>query len=228
VRYLGVPVGIVESVKPREEKVEAVVRFEPGYDFLRREGSAFSVVRLSVSLNGVSGLETAVSGVYIECVPAKGGGSLTDHFAGVSLAEATLEAKEETGLEVVVTTDSSNISVDAPVSYRGLAVGRVLRKVLAADGRKVGLCVVISAPYASLIRENTKFWDASGIKVSLGFLSLKVQTGSLDALARGGLAFATPDNAEMGAPVKRGHEFPLFPAPRKEWLRWAPNFPTDN
>jgi paraquat-inducible protein B len=227
VRHLGLPVGLVESVASKNGNVEAVVRFNPGYDFLRREGSAFSIVRLNVSLNGVSGLETVVSGVYIDCVPAEGG-RLVESFHGVSLAKAAFEEKEEHGLEIVVTASHTTIGLDAPVSYRGITVGKVGRKVLAADGRKVGLCVVISQPYASLIRENTKFWDAGGVKVTLGFFDLKVQTGSLDSLAHGGLAFATPNNADMGAAVEPGHEFELNAAPRRDWLRWAPTIPTEN
>jgi paraquat-inducible protein B len=184
-------------------------------------------VRLNVSLNGVSGLETVVSGVYIDCAPAARG-ELRDTFTGVSLAKAAFETKEEKGFEVVVTAEHTNIAVDAPVTYRGLVVGRVLRKILAAGGKKTGLCVVINPPYAELVRTNTKFWDTSGVKIALGFFSLKLQTGSLDALTHGGLAFATPDNAAMGPAVERGHEFELNPAPRREWLRWAPTFPQED
>lgn len=221
-RYLGVPVGIVESLRTKDDSVEATVRFNPGYDFLRREGSKFSVVRLNVSLNGVSGLETVVSGVYIDCVPA-GGGKPAEHFRGVSLAKEEFAQEEEKGFEVVVTADRTNIAIDAPVTYRGLVVGKVGRKILADDGKSVGLCVVIDRAYAGLIRENTKFWDAGGVKVSLGFFALKVQTQSLDAIARGGIAFATPD--ELGAKVEQGHEFPLQKQPRPEWLKWSPALP---
>lgn len=224
VRHLGVPVGFVESVTSRDGKVEAVIRLNDGYDFLRREGSAYSIVRLDLSLNGVSGLETLLSGIYIECVPGEGR-KLLDRFTGVSAAKAAFEAEEERGLEVVVTAPHTNIAVDAPVSYRGLPVGKVGRKVLSDDGREVGLCVVIDPPYSQLVRANTKFWDVSGVKLSLGFFSLKMQATSLDAVTRGGLAFATPDN--MGPPVKRGHEFELHRAPRREWLRWAPEMPAD-
>ena len=115
--------------------------------------------------------------------------------------------------------------MDAPVAYRGLIVGKVGRKTLSSDGSKVGLCVVIDRAYAGLIRENTKFWDAGGMKISMGFFWLNVQTMSLDALAHGGIAFATPDNASMGPRVRAGHEFELNPAPRREWLRWAPVLP---
>lgn len=223
VRYLGVPVGLVESVTPGNGKVDVVARLNAGYDFLRREGSAFAAVRLKISLSeGISGLETAVSGVYIECVPA-GGGRLTDRFKGVSLAKATFDQAEQRGLEVTVTSARSDISLEAPVSYRGIVVGKVLRKVLSDDGRQVGLGVVIYPPYDKLVRDNTKFWDNGGVKVSMGFLSIKVQTTSLEAIARGGIAFATP--TVPGAPVKQGHAFELNRVPRPEWLRWAPVVP---
>ncbi len=224
VRYLGLPVGIVESATPKNGKVEAVVRLDAGYEFLRREGSAFSIVRLNLSLNGVSGLETLVSGVYVECVPAATG-PLADRFTGVSLAKAEAETDEESGFEVVVIAPHTNVPEGAPVTYRGLTVGKIVRKVLAADGREVGLRVVIDDEYASLLRENTKFWDAGGVKISLGPLSFKVQTTTLDTLARTGIAFATPDNPFMGPPVKRGHEYQLHGSPRREWLRWAPSIP---
>ncbi|MEI6338028.1 MAG: MlaD family protein, partial [Verrucomicrobiota bacterium] len=223
VRYLGQPVGLVESVSPKTGQVEAVIRLNEGYDFLRREGSGFAVMRLNISLNGVTGLETVVSGVYIECVPATSG-PLRDHFTAVTTAKAALEQKEQRGFEVVVTAPQTAIAVGAPVSYRGVVVGRVLRKTLANDGREAGLCVVIDLPYASLIRDNTKFWDAGGMKISLGFFYLKMQNASLDTLARGGLAFATP--VALGERVRPGHEFPLNPAPRREWLRWTPAIPT--
>jgi paraquat-inducible protein B len=225
VRHLGLPVGLVESVRTTNNEVEAVIRLNPGHDHLRREGSEFSIVRLDVSLNGVSGLETVVSGIYIECVPAEGG-RLVDSFRGVSMEKAEFKQEEERGFEVVVTAPQSSISVDAPVAYRGLVVGKVGRKVLASDGRSVGLCVVINKPYDRLIRDNTRFWDSGGVRVSVGFLAITVQSTSLDALARGGISFATPD--VLGAPVRRGHEFPLFKQPRREWLRWAPEFPAED
>lgn len=225
VRYLGVPVGIVDSVEHKKDRIDAIVRFNAGYDFLRREGSDFSLVHLDISLKGVSGLETLVSGVYIECVPSDSD-RFADKFTGVSTAKADFREAEEKGFEIVVTATQTNINADAPVSYRGVVVGKVARKVLANDGRSVGLVAIIDPPYENLIRENTKFWDAGGIKVSLGFLGLKVQTSSLESIARGGIAFATPGNKEMGAPVEPGHEFPLYTAPRREWLRWEPAVPT--
>ena len=99
------------------------------------------------------------------------------------------------------------------------------RKSLSSDGRNVLLVVSIGQPYARLIRENTKFWDLSGLRASLGFFFIKVPTERLESLVRGGIAFATPDNPNMGEPVKPGQEFTLNRVPRREWLRWAPSLP---
>ena len=221
-RYLGVPVGLVEEVKPSKGKVEVVARLEPGYDLLQREGSIFSLVRPRISLEGVSGLESLVSGVFIECVPGPKG-RLVREFVGRSFGPAPDAPNDQGGLEVVLTASATNIGAEAPIFYRGVRVGRVERKALSADGSRVDLFVLIRQSYAVLVRENTKFWDVSGLRASLGFVFLRVETESLQSIVSGGIAFATPDNANMGPAVKPGHRFELNQAPRREWLRWTPS-----
>lgn len=221
-RYLGIPVGIVEDVKPVEGKVLVTARLDAGYDLLRRKGSDFALVRPKISLQGVSGLETLVSGVYIECTPASQG-PLADRFRGVSPQELEDEAAGRAGFQIVVQSSSSSIGLNAPVLYRGVQVGKIVRKALAANGTCVGLIAVIDLPYAPLLRENTKFWDVSGVRASLGLFAIKIQTGPLKSLALGGIEFATPP--EMGPRVRPGHTFTLNASPRPEWLKWAPAIP---
>jgi paraquat-inducible protein B len=159
--------------------------------------------------------------VFIECV-AGPKGRLVQNFVGHSSGEPAWQ-EGQSGLEIVIIASATSVGLDAPVYYRGMRVGKVERKALSSDGRSVRLLVSINQPYARLIRENTKFWDASGLKASLGFLFIKVPTETLESLVRGGLAFATPDNRDMGAPVKPGHEFKLNKVSRREWLRWTPS-----
>ncbi len=225
-RHLGVPVGIVESAQALDGKVRVIAHLDPGNDALRRAGATFTLVRPQISLKGISGLETLVSGVFIDCAPGGAHKPLAQNFVGRSTATAA-SADEKAGLEIVVTATTTSIGVDAPVYYRGVAVGKVLRKTLASDGRSVGLVVAIDSPYTALIRANTRFWNVSGLRASLGFLALHIQTPPVGSILNGGLAFATPDNSAMGEPVKRGHEFTLNDTPRKEWLRWTPTIPLE-
>jgi paraquat-inducible protein B len=220
-RYLGVPVGLVEGVETAEGRVVVTARLNQGYEFLRREDSFFSIVRPNISLQGITGLETLISGVYIECTPGSSR-RLAESFTGRS----TIDAEEilQNGLTLTLLSDSTAINAGASVFYRGISVGRVTGKSLSPDGRDISLTIVVEKKYRHLVRENSKFWNASGLKASLGFLQFRIQTDSMLA-PDGRIAFATPDNAVMGAAAADGASFDMSPNPRPEWLKWNPSIP---
>lgn len=222
-RHLGVPVGLVEEVKTSGEKVLVTARLEPGHEDLRRKGAVFSVIRPTISMQGVTGLEALVSGVYIECLPGNGAPQ-TEPFAETSETIAEEVQALESGFEIVVRTANTTINLDAPVQYRGIRVGKIVRKTLSPDGRSVDLIASIDRPYAVLLRDTSRFWDVSGVRASLGFFAIKVQTGSLESLTLGGIQFATSERP-AGSRVKPGHVFELANSPRREWLRWSPAIP---
>ncbi|MEZ7958879.1 MAG: MlaD family protein, partial [Pseudomonadales bacterium] len=51
-------------------------------------------------------------------------------------------------------------------------------------------------PYSQLIKGNTRFWNVSGMDVSLDANGFDVKTASLQALLIGGIAFETPHTRE--------------------------------
>jgi hypothetical protein len=220
-RYLGVPVGVVQKVETAEGRVVVSARLNQGYEFLRREDSFFSIVRPNISLQGISGLETLISGVYIECTPGSSK-RLAETFTGRS----TIDAEEilQSGLTLTLLSDSTPINAGASVFYRGISVGRVTAKSLSPDGRHISLTIVVEKKYRHLVRVNSKFWNASGLKASLGFLQFRIQTESIMA-PDGRIAFATPDNSAMGAAATDGASFDLSQSPRPEWLKWNPSIP---
>lgn len=223
-RYLGVPVGIVQAVETAEGRVVVTARLNQGYEFLRREDSFFSIVRPNISLQGITGLETLISGVYIECTPGSSK-RLAESFTGRS----TIDAEEilQSGLTLNLLSDSTPINAGASVYYRGISVGRVTAKSLSSDGRQIMLTIVVERKYRHLVRENSKFWDSSGLKASLGFLQFRIQTESIMA-PDGRIAFATPDNSAMGTAAKSGDSFDLNHSPRPEWLKWNPSIPVED
>ncbi len=70
-RYRGLPVGIVGKINILPQKVEVTAYLKPGYDFLRNPDTTYKIIHSKISLDGATGLETLLSGVYIECQPAK-------------------------------------------------------------------------------------------------------------------------------------------------------------
>ena len=217
-RYLGIPVGLVEDVKPADGKVLVTARLDPGYELLRRRGSGFSLVRPSISLKGVSGLETLVSGVYIECSPGPKG-PITESFRGTANQLAEEDRSDAAGFRVVIQAASTSVGTGAPVLYRGVQVGKIVGKTLSADGRSADLVASINRSSAALLRDNTQFWEAGGVRASLGFLGIKIRTGSLQSLALGGIEFSTPGGKQAGERITPGHVFKLSDSPPKDWMK---------
>ncbi len=68
-RYLGIPVGIVQKIQVQQGHVDVIAYLAPGYNFLRKPSTAYMIIRSKLGFDGISGLETLVSGVYIDCNP---------------------------------------------------------------------------------------------------------------------------------------------------------------
>lgn len=80
VRYLGIPIGLVEEVHVAHHRVEVTAYLAPGYNSLRKPNTVFSIVRPKLRLDGLSGIETLLSGVYIECNRPKKSQNKFMHF----------------------------------------------------------------------------------------------------------------------------------------------------
>jgi paraquat-inducible protein B len=102
-------------------------------------------------------------------------------------------------------------------------VGRVKGFELANTADNVLIYINIEEPFIELIRENTRFWNASGIGVDFKlFRGVKIRTESLESILEGGIAFATPDNESMGSQVSENVVFKLYDKPDEKWLTWKP------
>jgi paraquat-inducible protein B len=123
------------------------------------------------------------------------------------------------GREFVLKSDSmGSLDVGSPVYYRRLQVGQVTSYELDADGSGVTMHVFVNAPYDRYVKSDTRFWQASGVDVSLDPSGVKVNTESLVSILIGGLAFqGAPDSVEI-AEADALAQFRLF-ADRTEAMK---------
>ncbi len=103
-----------------------------------------------------------------------------------------------------------SVSRGSPIYYRDVQVGQVLTYELAEDKESMIIDVFVAAPHDQLVRANSRFWNASGLDVSVGAEGVSVSVESLQALLAGGIAFDTPAIDRPGAPAAAGTVFPLF------------------
>lgn len=225
-RYRGIQVGEVEVVELSSDygEVRLSVRLKSRAASLAREGTRFWIVRPHLSLDEVAGLETIVGARYLELLPGPPRAERQLEF--VALEEPpVLRYFNPGGLEITLRAPSRyGLQTGAPISYRQLSIGRVLSVGLSSDASTVEIRAWIEPPYAPLVRDNTRFWKASGVSFKAGLWGgLSIELESLRAFVVGAVAMATPD--EPGLPAVTGHAFPLYNEPEAEWLEWRPSLP---
>lgn len=209
VKYKDVNIGQVTGVRIADDLVNVIVtaRIAKSAAHLMVDDARFWVVRPRVSLSGVSGLSTLLSGNYIG-FEAGTSTARSRSFAGLEVPP--LVTGGVPGRQFVLSAaDLGSLGIGSTVYFRRLPVGQVIAYDLAPDGKSVTVRIFVRAPYDRYVIDDTRFWNASGIDVSLTANGVDVRTQSLAALLEGGVAFETPPDA-TGAPSAADRSFRLF------------------
>lgn len=220
VKFRGIEVGQVRDVtlNPQADAVLVRIALRPDAAELAREGTRFWLVRPEFGLQRVSGLETLIGARYIALSP--GGGEPARTFTGLD-APPVVGDRRPGDLQIIIQcARRGSLSPGSPVTFRQVQVGVVESVALSEDATHVEARAVVEAPYAHLVRDNSMFWDSGGIEIGVGLRGLTAAVESPAALIRGGVSFATPNDA--GAPVASGHRFDLADKLEDSWLKWKP------
>lgn len=200
VKYKDVKIGQVTAVRLTEDfaKVELTVKMAKSAEGLMVEDARFWVVSPHIGLTGISGLSTLLSGNYIGFGAGKSN-KVRRSFTGLEVPPTLTEG--ELGRHFVLNAKNvGSLQRGSPIYYRRLRVGQVTDYDLAADGKAVTIKVFVDAPYDKYVNSETRFWNASGLDVSLGTEGVDVHMESLVALIEGGLAFDTPTFVPQAEP----------------------------
>lgn len=211
IKFKNVVIGQVEKIRLSDDLKHVLVTAELSKDTEKylNDKTRFWVVRARVSGGTVTGLSTVLSGVYIGVDPSLEG----------------IPAREFTGLDVppVVTTGQpgrhfwlradrlGSLDVGAPVYYRQIPVGQIVSYDFSPAGDAVDIQVFVEAPHHTRVTESTRFWNASGVNVSLDSQGLRVETESLITIIGGGVAFDIPNGLPPGKEADDHARFRLYP-----------------
>ena len=208
-RYRDIAVGVVEDVKFAEDLVAVVahVRIDKDVAPYVDANSTFWVVRPELSAQGVSGLDTVLTGVYIEGSWDSEAGQTQTRFKG--LEEAPLFQHGKEGLQIALrTTPGGSLTDNSPITFRGIEVGRVGKARISQQGDFAIAEAIIYDPHSRLIAPTTRFWDTSGFTFSVGPQGAEIDFSSVATLVSGGLTFDT--FVSGGSQVTDGTVFEVY------------------
>ena len=209
IKYRDVQLGLVQRVTLSDDLQHVVVtaRMEKAIENELREGTQFWIESARITAGGVSGLGTLLSGVYIGIRP--GPGKPTRHF--VALETPPVYQVDVPGKRFVLRAEKlGSVSPGSPIYFAGIQVGGVLGYQLEENGKDVSIYAFVRAPFDTFVRRDSRFWNASGIDVSLTGAGVNVRTESLQAILMGGIAFDTPVDASASQIAEDNAAFPLF------------------
>ncbi len=211
VKYKAVDLGTVESIRISDDRSHVVVgvRMRSEADPYLTDRARFWVVRPRLTGGNITGLETLVSGAYIELDPGAPGGKSRRDFVGLERPPSV--RSDEPGTTFVLEANRIGaLGIGAPVFFRDVPVGEVLSYDPPGLGGDIIVHAFIRKPYDGYVRAGSRFWSASGARLELGRGGVKLQMQSLQALISGGVAFDTPPSAFDEPPAPSDTAFKLY------------------
>lgn len=196
IKYKDVTVGTVKEIILSTDNSTVLVRVQlaRSAESLLREDTRFWVVRPRVGISGVSGIDTILSGPYIGMDRGKSAESRRE-FVGLEIPPSIISDVKGSQF-IIEAADLGSLDIGSPVYYRRIQVGRVASYHLREDGVGVILKVFIDAPYDRLVTSETRFWNVSGIDLSVGTEGFRLKTQTVAAILAGGVAFASTSNSD--------------------------------
>ncbi len=206
----GIPVGLVKKIIPDLENnnIKAIVEMEQEITKHLVEDTLFWVIRPELSASSVQGLDTILSGSYIGI---QVGSSTTRRLVFTGLDSAPPISAETPGLHLQLLAEKlGSIQVGTGIYYRNIQIGTVQKYQLERN-QSVLIDLFIEPDFSHLVREGSRFCNASGLQISGKLTNLKVQVESLASLLRGGILLHTPEQLRESSQAENGHVFSLYP-----------------
>lgn len=211
VEHKAVELGTVRSVtlSPDMSHVVATVEMQRQAARFLTDNARFWVVRPRFTPNNISGIETLVSGAYIELDPGSPNATERSEFTG--LEEPPAVRSDEPGSTFNLTADRiGSLDTGSPVLFHDISVGEVLGYILSPDGRHSNVQVFVRKPYDDYVHQGSHFWNASGVSLDLDANGAHLRMESLRAALAGGVAFDNDADARKTPVAESGTTFPLY------------------
>ena len=208
IKYRDVPVGVINKIELQEdgEGVVVVARMDRSVTPYLNENSKFWIVKPEVGVSGVSGLDTLISGTYINMFAQKNG-NYKENFAGLDHAYRNIGGGEYFVLNTP--RGDSSVKVGTPIYLKNVKVGQVEYVVLALDDASVDVIVFIDKRYVPYIHTDSKFWVRSTLDAGLQNGNLDITVAPVTDLIQGAIEFSTTGK-ESNRTVPNSFVFELY------------------
>ena len=209
-KFRDVVIGTVDRIEipDQSNSVDVIISVQQSAKKYLTDTARIWVVSPAISLDGITGLDTLLSGSYLEIDPGQGG---EPELVFTGLATPPVITSRVPGREYTLRAQRlGNVKRGTSILYKGLRVGNVLGYRLSEDKQTVEFVAFIEDPFTELVQVNTRFWDAGSVSVKVSTAGIEVGADSLPALLSGAIEFLPPHFDSNNPIAEEGQEFKLF------------------
>jgi len=207
----SVNIGTVSDLELSEDHKTVIVKLAMASDAKRLlvEDSQIWVERPRYSAAGLSGLNTLVSGNYIQFLP---GVSKKTQRTYTGLENPPPTPPGVPGVRFKLVADQAGgLGIGTPIIYKGINVGKLESRTFHTEPAQVEFDGFIEAAYASLVNQKTRFYNSGGLDLKIGAEGVQMRVESLESLLTSSVTFTDPDpNEQHVKSISDGQKFVLY------------------
>ncbi len=207
-KFRNVPIGKITKITIQEdtEGVMVYVRMnEKSSTPYLTEKAKFWIVKPELGISGVSGLDTLISGTYIN-IYSEAGGTFQKKYIGL-----VQPYRDSTGGEYFVLNSPTGdkVSVGTPIYYKNIKVGEIEYLYLNNDNLSINAVIFVYKEYIGYIHDDSKFWIRSIVSVDISRGNLNLNIAPLKQIIQGGIVFSSSGDDKTN-PVTDKYVFTLY------------------
>jgi paraquat-inducible protein B len=190
IRYKDIPVGVVKHIRLKEDGNGVIVtaRMDREIEPYLNKKAKFWIVSPRVGFSGISGLDTLITGTYINMDAKKDeDAEIKKNFIGL---DDLRDTKSGGRYCTLFAKNVNNLSVGAPVFYKGIPAGEIVDMNPSDDGRGVMMGVYVEPRFANLLGVDTNFWINSLVDINFKGSNISLSISPITTLIQGAISFS--------------------------------------
>ena len=212
IKMRDVTIGIVKKISLSKDGKGVIIkaRMSREIDDYLNSKAKFWIVHPDVGAQGISGLDTIVSGSYIQLYSEKDiKAKKIKHYIGLEHPYIDNNAKGKYFL--LSAPKSYNVSEKGIIYYRMMKIGRVERVEISPDGTHVNFTIFIKENYIKYINSRSKFYARSNFNIDFSNRNLDISTAPFSQIIHGGITLYTPiDTLDKNMTLREDKIFHLY------------------
>ena len=189
IKYRDVIIGKVEkiSLSGDGDGVRVIARMDREAIPYLNDSAEFWIVKPEVGVGGISGLDTIISGTYINMSSKK---RKMNKKIFIGLEKSVKINKNGIHLHLNA-SEGYHITEGTPIFFKNIRAGEVEEVEISSDGKSVDIYIFIKKDFIGYIHSDAKFWVQSALNINYLNGKLDFTLSPITNIVRGGIEFSS-------------------------------------